>query len=135
LEDREEVLAMCGMDPRVVLPQYIVEGREVYVAGTVHNGSPEIIYGVDPILDVPDAAVVWLLSTPVLYDYPVEFTVRSKQIWDEIHSRFELLTNFTDARNTRHHGWLKWLGCHPIRRVEKFGAQSLPFIEFASFRP
>jgi hypothetical protein len=30
--------------------------------------------------------------------------------------------------------WLKWLGCHMVRRIESFGAQSLPFIEFASFR-
>jgi hypothetical protein len=36
-----------------------------------------------------------------------------------------------DARNERH---INWLGFIMVRRVERFGARSLPFVEFASVR-
>jgi len=134
-EDRDEVLAASGLDPLLALPAYVQEGREVYAAGLEFDGVPEVLFGLDPIPIEMPAACIWLLSTPRLYDFPVEFTVNSRRWFDEAHERFELLTNFVDARNTRHHGWLKWLGFTFIRRVEKFGAHSLPFIEFASYRP
>jgi hypothetical protein len=132
-EDRDEVVALCGIPPSLVLPAYVEEGREVHVAG-IQGDHAQVIYGVDPILGVDRAACIWLLSTPVLYEHPVEFVTQSKRLWDEFHERFDLLTNFTDARNTRHHKWLQWLGAKFIRRVEHFGAESRPFLEFASYR-
>jgi hypothetical protein len=133
-EDRQEVLAAGGMDPRIVLPAYIMEGREVYAAGIESIGRAEVLFGCDPVTGEPQIGVIWLLSTPVLYDYRREFLVTSKRLFAEYHERYELLTNFVDERNVRHIKWLKWLGCHMVRRVENFGAQSLPFIEFASYR-
>jgi hypothetical protein len=50
------------------------------------------------------------------------------------HRTHEVLTNFVDAGHLRHILWLKWLGCYMIRRVERFGAQSRRFIQFASVR-
>jgi len=132
--DRDEVRALCGMDPKFVLPAYVQEGREVHVAGFVGQ-PPQIIFGVDPIFGMEDeAAVIWMLSTPEIYKHAQVFVPYSKNIWDAYHERFPLLTNFSDARNTRHHTWLKWLGAHFIRRVEHFGAESRPFLEFASYR-
>lgn len=133
--DRDEVLAAAGVDPRLALPQFIAEGREVWAAGVESNGRAEILFGVDPIPYVEKAGVIWLLSTPVLYQYPVEFVSRSKELLDKFHERYELLTNYIDARNSRHIRWLKFMGFTLIRRVDRFGAQSLPFIEFASYRP
>jgi hypothetical protein len=133
-EDRDEVLALCGMDPRLVLPAYVQEGREVHACGFIGK-SPEILWGLDPIFGMEDtAAVIWMLSTPAIFEHPQHFVPYSKNVWEAAHQRFQLLTNFTDARNTRHHKWLKWLGAHFIRRVEHFGAQSRPFLEFASYR-
>lgn len=120
------------MDPTLILPAYVQEGREVYTAGVE---QPEIIFGLDPIPGEPDAAVVWLLSTPVIYDYPVEFTIRSRHLWNGFHMRYPILTNFVDARNERHLKWLRWLGCVFPRRIERFGAAGIPFIEFVSYRP
>lgn len=133
--DRQEVLAAGGVDPRIVLPSYVLEGREVYAAGLAEDGLAEILWGVDPIPYCDNAAVVWMLSTDRLYDYPVEFVVRAKEGFEQLHQRFELLTNFIDARNERHIKWLKWLGFKFLRRIERFGVQSLPFYEFASYRP
>ena len=133
-EDRDELLALCACDPRLALPAYVHEGRDVWVGGLTETDRPEIIWGADPIPYVENAGVVWMLTTPVIYDYPVEFTVQMKRHFDLIHDRYEFLTNFTDERNTSHHKLIKWLGFSFIRRVETFGAAGLPFIEFASFK-
>jgi hypothetical protein len=132
--DRDEVLAACNLDPRLVLPLFIQEGREVWAAGVESNDRAEILYGVDPVECCPGAGTIWLLSTPVLYQYPVEFVVRSKELLDQFHERYELLGNYIDERNTRHIRWLKYMGFKILQRVECFGAQSRPFLEFASFR-
>lgn len=133
--DRQEVLASVGIEPSVALPPFVAEGREVYAAGLCEDNRAEVLFGYDPIFDVDRAAVCWLLSTPRIYEHPVEFMVRSKQIFEEAHQRYDLLTNFIDARNTRHIKWLQWMGFVMLRKVDKFGYQGLPFIEFASFRP
>jgi hypothetical protein len=132
-EDRQEVLAAGGMDPRIVFPAQVLEGREVLAAG-IEGGPPEILFGCDPVVGAPEVGVVWLVSTPVLYDHPVEFVVTSRQLFQRFHERFRVLTNFVDERNVRHIKWLKWLGFIMVRRVERYGAQSRPFIEFASVR-
>lgn len=133
--DRDEVLAAGGVEPLLALPAIVREGREVYACGLADDGIPELLWGLDPIPFCDDTAVIWLLSTDRLYDYPVEFVTASKKGLEEAHQRYPILTNFIDARNTRHIRWLRWMGFYLIRRVESFGAQSLPFIEFASIRP
>lgn len=134
-EDRDEVIAASGMDPRIALPQYVREDRFIMACGLVETGIPEVLWGADPIPYVDRACVGWLLSTTVILDHPVEFAVNVKRFFEELHKDYDLITNFTDARNVVHHRLIKWLGCVPVRRIESFGAKSIPFIEFASYRP
>jgi len=133
--DREEVLAAVGIDPTIALPAYIHEGREVYAAGLQLDDRAEVLFGLDPIFGMDRAAVIWLLSTDRIYEHPVEFVIQSGRIFEVCHQHFDLLTNFIDARNTRHIRWLKRLGFHMIRKVDKYGYAGIPFIEFASYRP
>lgn len=135
VEDVEEVRAATGADPRLVLTPMACEGREVLAAGLTHNDRAEILYGVDPWPGTDNVGVIWMLSTPVIYDFPVEFVVMTQRELSRFHERYELLTNFIDARNERHIQWLAWMGFKKIRTVESFGAQSLPFIEFARYKP
>lgn len=134
-EDHAEVVAATGIDPRLILPLAAEGGREVYTAGLISNNRAEIVFGYDPFPECPSAAVAWMLSTPVIYDYPVEIAVRSRECYDAAHRKYEVLTNFGDERNERHLKWLSWLGFKKLRRIESFGAESRPFIEFVSFRP
>lgn len=135
-EDRAEVIAATGLDPRLALPLAGEAGGEILAAGMQSNNRAEILFGVDPIPEVPEVGVGWVLTTPVIYDYPVEFVVRSREFLEYYHARYELLTNYMDERNTRHRRWLSWLGGFKlIRRVESFGAENRPFLEFASYRP
>lgn len=134
-EDRAEILAATGLDPRLALPAGVQGGGFVLTAGVESIGRPEILFGVDPVADCPEVGVAWMVSTPAIYDYPVEVAVRSRELHNLFHQRYELLTNYMDERNTRHRKWLSWLGFKFIRRVESFGAENRPFIEFASYRP
>lgn len=134
-EDKDEVIAASGAHPLLVFPQYVREDRLIFASGLAEDGIPEILWGADPIPFVDDAAVGWLVTTPRIYEYPVEFAVQVKRLFEELHTDFALITNFTDVRNTKHHQLIRWLGCKFLRRVERFGAQSLPFYEFASYRP
>jgi hypothetical protein len=42
----------------------------------------------------------------------------------------EYVYNYTYAKNTVHHRWLKWLGFTFLRKVN-LGPEGKPFIEFA----
>ncbi len=128
-EDRDECLAASGLDPIVALPASIVDGRDVCVAGIADDGIPEIIWGFDPITNYENYAICWMLSTDRIYEYPVEFVIQSRKIIAE--APFHILTNFMDARNTRHKKWLQWQGFKMLRTIERFGAENRPFIEFA----
>lgn len=132
-EDRAEVLAAGGIDPGVALPAQVGK-TEMFAAGLQSNDRAEILFGCDPVAGYPYVGVIWMLSTPVLFDHPVEFVITSRQVYQAYHEQYRVLTNFVDARNERHIEWLRWLGFHMLRRVERFGAQSLPFIEFASYK-
>jgi hypothetical protein len=99
-----------------------------------HLGEADVLYGCDALPLFPHVGVIWMLSTDRLYEYPVEFTTHSRDLFRQYHERYEVLTNFVDARNTRHIKWLKWLGCHMVRKVDRFGPHSLPFLEFASVK-
>ena len=132
--DADEVRAATGMDARLVLPSQAA-GREILAAGLRHNDRAEILYGVDPWPDTDTVGVIWMLSTPEIYDHPVEFVVMTQRELARFHERYELLTNFIDARNERHIKWLSWMGFKFIQRVESFGAEGRPFIEFARYKP
>lgn len=131
-EDRDEVLMASGIDPRLVLPAYVQGGREVYASG-IEGGPAEILWGVDPVYGVPGGAVPWLLSTPAMFAHPVEFVVMSRRLWDGLHGRFEVLTNFVWAGNARHIRWLQWLGATVFRPVP-LGPRSALFHKFTSNR-
>ena len=116
----------------MALPAFV--GPTTFVAGVLESDTPEIVLGYQPMMNADNAAVVWMLSSPVLFDYPQRFAPVSRAIVDKLHEHFEVLTNFVDARNTRHIKWLEWLGFVMLRRIEKFGAQSLPLYDFYSYR-
>lgn len=133
-EDAAEVRAATGADARLILPLSARDGRVILAAGLQENDRAEILFGVDPIEGVDRAGIIWLVSTPVIYDYPVEFVMRTQELLSRFHEDFDLLTNFIDERNTRHIKWLRWMNFVFLRRVESYGAENRPFLEFVSYR-
>lgn len=133
--DRVEVEAAVGIPAEAALLLRHAQGLPVLAGGlAARPEEPMLLCGCDPVMGHPDVGVVWLLTTPEVYDHPVELVKSIKDMWERYHSQYETLTNFTLCENTRHHKLLRWLGAKIVRRVDKFGAAGLPFYEFASVR-
>ena len=131
--DIDECDALLAMPPELVLPQAVQADRRVW---TFHrdDGLPVGVFGVDATPQLPHVGTVWMCSTGVINEHKREFLTESKPYVLALNDEFPIITNMVDARNTLHHRWLKWLGFAFLRRVEKWGARSIPFYEFARLK-
>lgn len=127
--DARECDALLALPPSIALPMMIGPGVR-----TLRSSLEDAIFGmggVRPVEGVPGLATVWFVGTNEIQNHKREFLLDSRLYVDEVQQDFRVLTNFVDARNTSHIRWLKWLGFKLFNRVERWGARSLPFYEFA----
>lgn len=129
--DRDELIASTGVTPDLALPVSLGWGPSVIEL----DGRAEAIFGCsrsDAITGVP-----WFLSTPtpLTPKWRVAFLRHSRDMVHDWQSQYPLLHNFTDARNTVHHRWLRWLGFTFTARHDLFGPLGLPFYEFVRIAP
>jgi hypothetical protein len=71
--------------------------------------------------------LIWMLTTPVIQDYPLSFSREAKKFVDS--RKEKLLWNIVDKRNKVHLRLLKFLGFKFLREI-KYGPNQLSFIEF-----
>lgn len=129
--DREECEAGSGLPPELVLPQSVSRPR---VWTWEVDGEPVAMGGVDA--SIPNLGVVWMTSTDAIVKHRIRFLRETcKPMLAHLHKDFPILTNMVDARNTLHQRWLRWLGFVFLRKIEKWGAHSVPFFEFARLQP
>lgn len=127
--DRMELEAATGRDATGVVVQSVAISSMCWVA--TERGMPLVLFGAAPMPHHENfVGVPWLVASPALIPYAVPFLRRCAPFLDEMQRRYPLLVNYTDARNTVHHRWLRWLGFTFIRRHERMGAAGIPFIEF-----
>ena len=127
-DDRRECEALTGAPPELILPQSIQQ------PGTITwevEGEPVAMGGITP--SIPKVGVVWMTSTDAILKHKTKFLRLGHPFVSEIHKDYPILTNMVDARNALHIRWLKWLGFSFLRKVDKWGAQSVPFYEFARY--
>jgi len=119
LDDFREVVEGHGYDP--IEYGYDVSEDESCVYFTMPNGKTAGMAGVGY------GGGIWMLCTPVIYEYPIAFARGAKRF---VKSRTEpLLWNIVDKRNTVHLKLLRFLGFKFLREIS-FGPNQLPFIEF-----
>ena len=117
--DLREVVEGHGYDPKEQLAFEAQSGNSVYF--TMPNGKTAGIAGVG------EDGCIWMLCTPVIYDYPIAFVKGARSF---VESRTEpLLWNVVDERNIVHLRLLKFLGFKFLRKLS-FGPNQLSFIEF-----
>lgn len=130
--DRTEVEALTGLPAELCVPAAVGRCVEAYASGFAASpGEVSLLWGADPLPGIPDVGIIWMLSSPDIFDYPQVFAPKVKEGFTQLASKYLVLTNFTLCDNHAHHKLITWLGGVFIRRVEKFGAASLPFYEFA----
>ena len=131
--DRNEIIAAVGLPPAVALPSCFEASRAAWVFGV----GDEIVgvVGVQDVAGIPELGWVWMVATDGLDKHGLRFALHCRQFLSVIHTYHPILTNHVDARNETHIKWLRWIGCSFIRRLDKWGAESRPFLEFARFEP
>lgn len=127
-EDVQEIKASSGLKPRAALLRGLRMSAECYVML-----RPDLVpFGIVGVAPHPDnfSGIVWMLATDDIETRRYHFLRRSLPVLKDLHTRWPLLTNAVDERNTVHRAWLKWLGFIFLRRIPNFGVGKLPFIEF-----
>ena len=120
--DRLEAHASFGVPTEYAL-RLIVLSSPASVACV--EGTPEMIFGCpkgDP----------WMLCTPLAVSprWRKTFIRHSREHIDSWQTTFGRLHNFTDARNSVHHAWLRRVGFTFIAYNVPYGPYGEPFHEF-----
>jgi hypothetical protein len=133
--DRAEIEAYVGVPASPLLLLSFADYCDRIWALETSEGAVAAILGTYPVPGWPHVGVVWLIGTDHLRTHRVEFLRGCRKHLPEIYGPYDLLTNAVDERNVLHQRWLKWLGFTFTRRLETYGAQGRPFIEFIGIKP
>lgn len=93
------------------------------------DGVPICVFGVSSASPLSDTGYPWMVGTDHLDSLAAGFLRRSRGVVKDMLSRYKLLYNYVDARNTRAIRWLRWLG-FTIMDTEPYGVCGLPFHRF-----
>lgn len=129
--DRQECWAALGMDPRVVLP---LSATDKHCWAVLDEGTPVALFGVSPVLHVPELGIVWMVTAPLRHRHKAALLRDAPKVLGMLHSICPLLGNHVDARNTTHIRWLRHAGFSFLRVKPTYGVERRPFLEFARLR-
>lgn len=125
-EDVAEVYAVNGCSPE----QALLDGLQTSDECLTIEHEEKIIgmFGVAPLR--PGVGAIWLLASDELPSIRWGFLKQTRPWVAHFLTKFPLLTNLVDARNTQHIKWIKWAGFTFTNRHEDFGPDKVPFLEF-----
>lgn len=90
---------------------------------------PFTVFGVTAFPDDPTLGTVWLMGSEVIEQVSNTFLRESRTWVKKLGEGFRGLWCATDARNTDHHRWLRWLG-FTSGGVVNAGVDGEPFIVY-----
>lgn len=126
--DVAELDAQSGLTPRKALEMALVFAKECRVISD-DNDVPIGVYGVSDT-NIKGLGSIWMMATPDLIKHQRQFLRECREGISDISQGYSCVFNYTDARNTVHHKWLKWCGFTFINKREEFGRNGETFYEF-----
>lgn len=132
ISDQIEVWAASGMRPLDALLDSIEVSDEDMCWTATLNRHPVAMFGANRLCE--EIGGIWLLASPAIYTNKRDFMRHCKAYLAKMHERYEYLTNFVDARNLPTQAWLPRLGFKPCQKVDDFGFEGVPFIQYVSQR-
>lgn len=129
--DVAEVRSSSGQTIEEALTQGLLSGRCMTIC--LSDGTPVGMYGVAPCYD-PRLGAAWMLAANSIAPLYRQFLRESRSKIDELSEGYDILFNFTDARNTVHHRWINWAGFTIIKRHENYGVDRTAFLEFCKIK-
>jgi hypothetical protein len=127
-EDKAEVSAASGLDMEVALERGYLHSK-ICKTICMSDGTPAAIFGVADT-GIKGLGSIWLLATPDLLKVQRQFLRECRKGISDISQGYTCIFNYTDARNTVHHRWLKWCGFTFIKQHDQHGLGQIPFLEF-----
>jgi len=124
--DKEEILASVGLTPYEALMIGYLENVIVFTIVNFEN-KPVAIFGIKDVGN--NIGAIWLLATDKLKDIQYSFLRENKKVIDFLNTKYKILWNFVDCRNSLHIKWLKWCGFKFINK-QNYGVLNKPFYEF-----
>lgn len=134
MSDVVEIWASSGLTPLDALIDSIEVSDDDMCWAALYQGLPVAMFGANPLTDNNEIGGIWLLASPGVYHNKRDFWRACKSHLELMHTRYEYLTNFIDERNLVTMAWLPRLGFKPCQRIEEFGYEKLPFIQYVSQR-
>ncbi|WMM95745.1 hypothetical protein CRP403_gp31 [Roseobacter phage CRP-403] len=128
-EDVAELYAQTGLKPYMALYFALVMSRRMKTM-LDPSGTPIGVYGVNDT-HIKGLGSIWMMATPDLLKHQRQFLRECRTGISEISQGYKCVFNYTDARNTVHHKWLKWCGFTFINEHKNFGKDNETFYEFA----
>lgn len=125
-EDKREILSNSGSTPYEALMNGYIENVIVFTIVNEHN-KPVAIFGISDVGQ--NVGAIWLLATDNLKDIKYPFLRECKKVINFLNTKYKILWNFVDCRNSLHIKWLKWCGFKFINK-QKYGVLNEPFYEF-----
>jgi len=124
-EDKREILAHCGLPPYEAL---YLSFKYSDISFTIVNqkNEPVAIFGINDAGN--NVGAIWLLATDKLKDIQYSFLRENKKVIDFLNTKYKILWNFVDCRNSLHIKWLKWCGFKFINK-QNYGVLNQPFYE------
>ena len=120
-EDKREILSTAGMTPYTALYYSYLKSEIVF---TIVNTKKEPV----GIFGITVGGAIWLLATDKLKNIQYSFLKENKKVIDFLNTKYKILWNFVDCRNSLHIKWLKWCGFKFINK-KKYGVLNEPFYE------
>ena len=124
--DKKEILASVGLTPYEAMMIGYLENVIVFTIVNKYN-EPVAIFGINDVGQ--NVGAIWLLATDKLKDIQYSFLRENKKVIDFLNTKYKILWNFVDCRNSLHIRWLKWCGFKFINK-QKYGVLNKPFYEF-----
>ena len=124
--DKEEILASVGLTPYEALMIGYLENVIVFTIVNKNN-EPVAIFGINDVGN--NVGAIWLVATNKLKDIQYSFLRENKKVIDFLNTKYKILWNFVDCRNSLHIKWLKWCGFKFINK-QNYGVLNKPFYEF-----
>lgn len=88
------------------------------------------IFGVAPVSGYPKLGQVWCVGSDLIEHHKREFLTLSREWLEAANRRYPVLGNVIDARNEVSLRWLQWMGFSLVGKIDRFGVEQRPFIEF-----
>ena len=102
------------------------------VFAVLYDGEPVAMFGCNKLTDEIGGA--WLLATDGIYSNKRDFIIKSREMLDLFHTRYDYLTNFIDTRNTTSIKWLRSMGWVTVQQLPEYGVGRKPFVQMLSHR-